>query len=165
MKEPIPPFWGGFFVFDIILFNSIIENMIGEPETIIDGEIYALVELPPSLLHTRRQQRRMRRRAARFLLSDDPHCENVERPHTDDIRLSRLAQALRGTLAENLQGHAPTDALRLHIARTIIALFWTILPEEEDDRWLHATQTAHTIAEAVTDELALEQSTSITPQN
>lgn len=113
--------------------------MLHEPETIIDEEIRALWEpLPASSIgRGRRRRRSQRQRAVGMLLHPERHMERL----------------LSGSLAEKLQGSPPTKALQKYIAQELLNLFWTILPEE-DGRWLHASNIAHGIAEAVLHELA-----------
>src|SRR3989338_5267242 len=113
--------------------------MLSEPETIIDEEIGALWEPPPAspIGRGRRQRRRQRRRAVVRLLHPERRMERI----------------LIGSLVEQLKGTPTTGILRASIAKKIIDLFWTALPEE-DDRWLRATHIAHSIAEAVMQELS-----------
>lgn len=129
--------------------------MLGKPETIVDDEIRALCEplpTPPAIGRGRRRQRlEWRQYAAQLLLSHPP-------------RFTRLAQTLQGSLAENLRGFPPTTALQKHIVKQLLALFWTILPEE-DNQWLRAYHTAHNIAEAVVHELAPPQIEEMDPSS
>lgn len=132
--------------------------MLDESKAIIDEEIYTLREYSLVChLPSKRQRRRTRRRPARSLLHDVPRTTDQHDTRTNDrYHLTYLARILEGSLAENLQGHPSTQALQAHIVKKLIDLFWTILPEE-DDRWLQATKTAHSIAEAVMHELTPPQ--------
>lgn len=116
--------------------------MLDGSEIIIDREIQALAEpLPVSHYgHGRRRRRREQRRAVSMLLHPD----------------RRMEEIFRGSLAEQLQGTPPTRALRTSITQKLIRLFWTILPEQ-DEQWLHATNVAHDIADGVISELEPRQ--------
>lgn len=124
--------------------------MLDGPKTIIDEEIGALWEPPPTspIGRGRRQRRRQRRRAAGMLLHPERRMERI----------------LTGSIAEQLRGTLPHKILQAHIVRRLIDLFWTTLPEE-DDRWLRATNIAHRIAEEVMQELALPQKEEVDPSS